>query len=107
MKQVSNENFGLLIAYIVPGLTALWGASYLSATIRSWMSGPAIHGPTIGGFLFATIAAVGTGLVVSTVRWLAGNLANLLARFDELIVEPLVISLSMIVFEKSSDCPTQ
>ena len=69
MKQVSSENFGLLIAYIVPGLTALWGASYLSATIRSWMSGPAIHGPTIGGFLFATIAAVGTGLVVSTIRW--------------------------------------
>ena len=69
MKQLSSENFGLLIAYIIPGLTALWGASYLSTTIRSWLTGPAVNGPTIGGFLYATIAAVGTGLVVSTVRW--------------------------------------
>jgi hypothetical protein len=47
-------------------------------------------------------------------RDLVGSLADLLARFDELIDEPLVISLSMplvislsmLVLEKSSDRPT-
>lgn len=69
MKEVSSSNFGLLIAFILPGFTALWGASYISPTLRSWLNGADATGPTVGGFLYVTLASVAAGLTVSTVRW--------------------------------------
>lgn len=69
MKNVSNKNFGLLIAYLLPGFTALWGLSYVSETIRSWLGSPPTTVPTVGGFLYVTLASVAAGLTVSTVRW--------------------------------------
>ena len=35
---LSNENFGLVIAYILPGFVALWGVSYFSPTVESWIT---------------------------------------------------------------------
>lgn len=69
MKEVSSKNFGILIAYLVPGFTALWGASYFSETIRLWIMGTSPDGPTIGGFLYVTLAAVAAGMTASTIRW--------------------------------------
>ncbi len=69
MREVSSHNFGLLIAYVIPGLTALLGVSYFSETVEAWLAGPLQGGPTVGGFLYITLAAVGAGVTVSTVRW--------------------------------------
>lgn len=69
MRQVSSDNFGPMIAYVVPGVTALLGAAELSATVRSWFAGSASATPTVGGFLYVTLAAVAAGLTVSTLRW--------------------------------------
>lgn len=69
MKDVSTGNFGLLIAFVLPGFIVLWGASYFSATVRLWLS-TAGTTPTIGGFMFGTLASVAAGVTVSTVRWL-------------------------------------
>src|SRR5216684_3071408 len=69
MKEVSSGNFGLLIAFILPGFIVLWGLSYSSATVRLWLS-VAGGTPTIGGFMFGTLASVAAGVTVSTVRWL-------------------------------------
>ncbi len=69
MRDVTSHNFGLLIAYILPGMTALWGASYFSPTIRVWLGSAPADAPTVGGFLYLTIAATAAGLVASTVRW--------------------------------------
>ncbi len=38
VQSVSNANFGPLIAYLVPGATALWGFSRFSAPLRSWFA---------------------------------------------------------------------
>ncbi len=70
MKQVSSSNFGLLIANVVPGFAALWGASYFSETVRVWLGSSPVNAPTVGGFLYVTIASVALGLTVSSVRWL-------------------------------------
>lgn len=70
MKDVTNGNFGLLIAYLLPGFTALWGLSYLSAPVRAWFGNESASAPTIGGFLYVTLASVALGLLASTVRWL-------------------------------------
>ena len=69
MKEVSSSNFGLLIAFVLPGFTALWGATYISPVLRSWLGGADATGPTVGGFLYVTLASVAAGLTVSTVRW--------------------------------------
>lgn len=70
MKDESIANFGLLIAYILPGCVALWGLGQASPTIGDWFGAASANSATFGGFLYVTIAAVGAGLTASTVRWL-------------------------------------
>ena len=69
MREVSSSNFGFLIAFVLPGFTALWGATYISPVLRSWLIGADSTGPTVGGFLYVTLASVAAGITVSTVRW--------------------------------------
>ena len=70
MKEVSTSNFGILISNLVPGFTALWGASYFSETVRVWLGSSPVNAPTVGGFLYVTIASVALGMTVGSVRWL-------------------------------------
>lgn len=69
MKEISTKNFGLLIAYILPGFTVLWGLSYASETVRTWLGTPPTNLPTVSGFLYVTLGSVAAGLTVSTIRW--------------------------------------
>lgn len=69
MKDITDKNFGLLIAYLLPGITALWGVSFLSPTVRSWFGATAHSNVTVGGFLYVTLAAVGAGMLASKIRW--------------------------------------
>ncbi len=70
LKEVSNRNFGLLIAYVVPGAIALAGLSLVVPEVRQWLWGsPAGDSPTIAGFLYSTLASVTLGMTVSVVRW--------------------------------------
>ncbi len=69
MKEISFSNFGLVIAFLLPGFTALWGVSYFSETIRQWLSATDATTPTVGGFMYVTLASIAAGVTVSTVRW--------------------------------------
>lgn len=70
MQTVSINNFGFLIAYLVPGFTTLWGISFFSTTVQSWIRVLPSEAPTVGGFLYVTIGSVAVGLTISTIRWL-------------------------------------
>src|SRR5437016_3433134 len=74
LRPVSREaaitDFGLLIAYVLPGFTALWGGTYISPSLSAWIGTPPSDPPTVGGFLFVTLASIAAGITVSTVRWL-------------------------------------
>jgi len=70
VKEISSKNFGLLIAYVLPGILCLWGVSYFSPTVRSWFGTAPTDSPTIAGFLYVTLAAIAAGMIASTVRWL-------------------------------------
>jgi hypothetical protein len=70
VKQITSSNFGLLIAILLPGFVALWGASYFSPTVRLWLGPLPTEQPTVAGFLYVTIGAVGAGMSVSAIRWL-------------------------------------
>ena len=69
MKDVNSSNFGLLIAYLIPGFIALFGVAHLSPTVSRWLSTTPVNGSTMSGFLFSTFAATAAGLVVNAVRW--------------------------------------
>lgn len=69
MRDVTHDNFGLLIAYLVPGATVLLGLSHFSPTLQTWFAGSANTPPTLGGFLYLTVASVAIGMVVSALRW--------------------------------------
>ena len=69
MQSVSNANFGPLIAYLVPGATVLGGVSQFSPLLQGWFATGICVAPTIGGFLYVTVASIATGMTVSAVRW--------------------------------------
>lgn len=71
MGELTSRNFGLLIAYIIPGFVVLLGLSPISPTVQTWLSAStdAEQWPTVGGFLYVTLASVGLGMTMSAVRW--------------------------------------
>ena len=72
MREVSGKNFGLLIAYVLPGFASLWGVAHFSSTVSGWLvssSSAAGNTATVGGFLYVTLASVAAGLTASTIRW--------------------------------------
>lgn len=71
MQSVSNETFGPLIAYLVPGATVLTGLSPFLPTVQTWLEGTSTSAPTIGGLLYLSLASLAAGMTVSAVRWAA------------------------------------
>jgi hypothetical protein len=69
MMDVSSRNFGLLIAFLIPGFSGILALESLYPPLRHWLATTSSDGPTIGGFLYLTLASVAVGLVASTVRW--------------------------------------
>lgn len=70
MSKDGSINFGLLIAYLLPGFVLLQGVRPFVPGVDVLLGTPADEAATVGGFLYTTLAAVGAGMVVSTVRWL-------------------------------------
>lgn len=70
MRELTDKNFGIAIAYLIPGFLVLWGVSYFSPTIRGWLepSGLATT-PTLGSFLYVLLGSLAAGLIVSALRW--------------------------------------
>jgi hypothetical protein len=69
VRNIDNGNFGLLIAYIVPGFVALIGVARIFPAIQQWLAVAPQVSPTIGGFLYSTLGAVGAGIFVNAFRW--------------------------------------
>jgi len=60
----------LQYAYILPGFVALWGVAYFSPTVAGWITASQDGAPSVAGFMYVTLASLGTGLTVSGVCWL-------------------------------------
>lgn len=70
MSQVTDKTFGPLVAYLLPGFFTLIALSRYSVELRIWIGTPAENSPTVGGFLYATLASIAAGMVISAARWL-------------------------------------
>lgn len=69
MQSVSNDNFGPLVAYLVPGATVLLGVRPYFPVLEHWFAATPPDAPTLGGFLYLTVASLAAGMTVSAVRW--------------------------------------
>ena len=65
-----TKSFGLIIAFVVPGMIGLYAASFPVPALRDWFGIASSQPPTVGGFLFVNVAAAGAGVLLSGVRWL-------------------------------------
>lgn len=70
VTDLREDSFVLLIAYVVPGFRWIPQLSMFSEPLRGWLALDSIAAPTVAGFLYVTVASVGSGLTASTVRWL-------------------------------------
>lgn len=69
MDETTERFFGLTIAYVLPGFVSLWGASSISPILATWLTAEPQANPAIGGFLYALLASLAAGLIISAVRW--------------------------------------
>lgn len=69
MGDLSARNFGLFIAYLLPGFVALWGVATLSEPVRAWLVGVAGEGPKAAGVVYALLASMAAGMTASAARW--------------------------------------
>jgi len=70
VNEESSGNFGLLVAYLIPGATVLLGLSLFSPQLAGLFAATPANAPSIGGFLYLTVASLAAGMTVSAVRWL-------------------------------------
>ncbi len=69
MKDVTEKNFGVIIAFLIPGFLLLWGLSYSRTDLASWLVNMSNKdAPLIGSFLYATMASLALGLLTSAIR---------------------------------------
>jgi hypothetical protein len=70
MRELSDKNFGIVIAYLIPGFMVLWGVSYLSPVVKGWLEPGGINAtPSLGSFLYVLLSSLAAGLIVSAIRW--------------------------------------
>jgi hypothetical protein len=69
VSELSAKNFGIVIAFILPGFVALLGVSCFSTTVVSWIAASQGGKPTVAGFCYVSLASLAAGLTVSAVRW--------------------------------------
>lgn len=69
MKDLTHANFGYLVAYLLPGFVIVWALQERVPLLAEWLGGAVSESTTVGGFLYATLAAVAAGMMASTIRW--------------------------------------
>jgi hypothetical protein len=69
MVRELDKQFGLIIAFLLPGFVGLWGITYINPTIRSWFVSSANLNATVGGFLFVILGSLAIGLIFHSIRY--------------------------------------
>ena len=70
MKDVTSTSFGLVIAFLLPGIVALYSLVYWSSSASRAFTTFLTANSNVGLFLLLILGALIFGLVISAVRWL-------------------------------------
>lgn len=70
MAETSSRQFGLIVAYLLPGFIGLAGLSPLFPAVQDWLQ-PVKEGAFgFGPPIYAILSAIAVGMIVSCMRWL-------------------------------------
>jgi hypothetical protein len=70
MPKISSRQFGLIVAFLIPGFIGLAGFAQLMPIVGEWLR-PANSGDFgIGPTIYALMAATAVGMIISCIRWL-------------------------------------
>lgn len=69
MQNVSTDNFGPLVAYLVPGAVVLLGLQPHVPILQNWFAAVSPDAPTLGGFLYLTVSSLAAGMTINAIRW--------------------------------------
>jgi hypothetical protein len=67
MELISGRNFGLLIAYVVPGYIGLYAISYWNNEIRTLIS---LNHVEVAELVYIVFLSLVVGLLLSPLRWI-------------------------------------
>jgi small-conductance mechanosensitive channel len=74
MKDITSTSFGFLIAYLLPGLVALYAFSLWLDPIQSQLKVFLTADANVGLFLLVILTAIALGLQLTAVRWVVFEL---------------------------------
>lgn len=68
--EISGRQFGLLIAYLLPGFIGMAGMAPLSDTVSAWLKGQSLGTAGVSPSIFTLMGAITLGLIISCFRWM-------------------------------------
>jgi hypothetical protein len=66
----SSNHFGIIVAYLLPGFIGLIGIAPFVPTVSVWLHPSGYAEASVGPPVYAILAAITIGMLVSCVRWL-------------------------------------
>lgn len=70
MSNISGRQFGLIVAFIIPGFIGLAGLAPLVPLVGEWLQPVNLGAFGIGPTIYALMAATAVGMILSCLRWL-------------------------------------
>ncbi len=65
---LSLNNTTIIIAFLLPGVIAMWGVSSFSKTVRTWLATAPATGTSLGGAILFLVMSITAGLVADSLR---------------------------------------
>jgi hypothetical protein len=69
MTDITSTSFGLIVAFLLPGLTALMSLTFWSISVRRLFQAFLSAEANVGLFLLVVLTALTMGLLITVVRW--------------------------------------
>lgn len=70
MNETSSKQFGLLVAYLLPGFIGLFGVAPFVPAVANWLQPINQVDFGVGPTAYAILAAIAMGMILSCFRWL-------------------------------------
>jgi hypothetical protein len=70
MPKISSRQFGLIVAFLIPGFIGLAGFAPLMPLVGEWLRPVKVGDFGIGPTIYALLAAMAVGMILSCIRWL-------------------------------------
>src|SRR5687767_2969963 len=70
MSELTTKQFGLLVAFVLPGFIALCGIRPLSPMVAAWLSTAPTIPAGLKAVVFVGLASIAAGMTISAARWL-------------------------------------